>query len=213
MSDISVIRAFDGEQVVRLTGLTQSQLRYWDDTGFFSPDYGSARKTPIGRIYSFRNVVGLRTLSILRGKYKIPLQRLRKVAVELHRHRNSPWSELTLYVEGKAVHFKEPSTGKVRDALSGQYTALPMKTIAEDVATAANNLRNRTEEQIGRIARHRFIVHNAWAVAGTRIPVATIQRFHKAGYSSGAIIREFPILTEQDVKAALKYEVKKAKRA
>ncbi|MDE2230297.1 MAG: MerR family transcriptional regulator [Alphaproteobacteria bacterium] len=213
MADASVIRAFDGEQVVRLTGLSQSQLRYWDDTGFFRPEYGTAHRTPIGRIYSFQNVLGLRTLSVLRKEYQVPLQQLRKVAVELYKHRNEPWSQLTLYVLGKSVYFKEPETGKVREALSGQYTALALKTIAEDLATAANNLRNRTESQIGRIERHRYIVHNAWAMAGSRVPVATIKRFHEAGYSSAAIVREFPVLTKQDVEAAIQYEVKRVKRA
>jgi DNA-binding transcriptional MerR regulator len=213
MGDVSVIKAFDGDQVVRLTGLTQSQLRYWDSTGFFPPDYGSARRVPIGRIYSFQNVLGLRTLSILRRQYKIPLQQLRKVAVELHKHRNAPWSQLTLYVLGESVYFKEPTTGKVREALSGQYTALPLKTIAEDLAAAADNLRNRPDTQIGRIERHRYVVHNAWVVAGTRVPAATIRRFHDAGYSSAAIIREYPNLTGQDVAAALGHEVKAARRA
>ncbi|HZL60080.1 MAG TPA: DUF433 domain-containing protein [Stellaceae bacterium] len=213
MSDISVIRAFDADHVVRLTGLTHGQLRYWDKTGFFNPEYGSMQRTPVGRIYSFQNVVGLRTLSILRGDYRIPLQRLRKVAVELYKHRNAPWSELTLHVLGTSVYFKEPETGKVREALSGQYAALPLKTIMEDVAEAANKLRQRTPAQIGRIEKHRFIIHNAWAVAGTRIPVRAIQRFHEAGYSPANIIREYPTLTEQDVKAALQHEVKKAKRA
>ena len=38
MSD-NVIAAFSEEHVSRLTGLSKTQLRYWDQTGFFTPSY------------------------------------------------------------------------------------------------------------------------------------------------------------------------------
>jgi uncharacterized protein (DUF433 family) len=39
-------------------------------------------------------------------------------------------------------------------------------------------------------------------LAGTRIPVATVQRYLDAGYDTAAIIREYPSLTPADVEAA-----------
>lgn len=212
MTDSSLILAFDADHVVRLTGLTHSQLRYWDKTKFFSPEYDSTQRTPFARIYSFQNVVGLRTLSILRNDYKIPLQVLRKVASKLCQYRNAPWSELAISVLGKSVYFKEPG-GVIRKVLGGQTVLIELKTIAEDIAEAANKLRERTRDQIGRIEKNRYVVHNAFVVAGTRIPIKTIQRFREAGHSAAKIIREYPSLTEEDVKAALKYEVRPKKRA
>jgi uncharacterized protein (DUF433 family) len=38
--------------------------------------------------------------------------------------------------------------------------------------------------------------------AGTRIPVATVQRYLEAGYDTAAILREYPSLTSADVEAA-----------
>lgn len=72
MSDTDeAVRAFSAEHVVKLTGLSQSQLRYWDRTGFFQPEYASEnRRSPFSRVYSFQNVAGLRTLGILRRQYK-----------------------------------------------------------------------------------------------------------------------------------------------
>src|SRR5271156_6700053 len=95
----NVISAFSADHVIRLTGLSRTQLRYWDATGFFRPRYAfENRRSPFSRIYSFQDVVGLRTLGILRRKHKIPLQHLRRIAKELTRHVKNPWSDTMLYV-------------------------------------------------------------------------------------------------------------------
>jgi DNA-binding transcriptional MerR regulator len=211
---IEVVRAFSANHVVRLTGLSQSQLRYWDETRFFRPRYASEnRRSPFSRVYSFQDVVGLRTLGILRKQFNIPLQQLRKVAREWSQYRDQPWSELVLYVSGNEVYFREPESERLRGVLSRQYTHLRLQRIIHDVAREAEKLKRRTEDQLGRIERNRYIVHNAWVVAGTRIPTKAIWRFHLAGYSPKSIIREYPPLTERDIAAAIKHEEKVASRA
>lgn len=75
---MSEVIAFTSEHVCRITGLSAGQLRYWDKTEFFSPplvDHHSRRN--FGRIYSFRDVVGLRTIAVLRKR--VPLSEVRKV--------------------------------------------------------------------------------------------------------------------------------------
>jgi uncharacterized protein (DUF433 family) len=214
MSLDDVIRAFSAEHVARLTELSQRQLRYWDETRFFRPRYASEnRRSPHSRIYSFKDVVGLRTVSILRKEHRIPLQTLRKVARELSRYRDAPWSDIVLYVLGKEVHFREPDTGKIRGVLNRQYVSVPLQSIIEDVAAKSNKLKERSADQFGRVERHRFIAHNAWVIAGTRIPTAAIGRYKAAGYSAEQILNEYPALTRQDVEAALRHERKLAKAA
>lgn len=213
MNTDSVIRAFGAEHVARVTGLSKRQLDYWDQTGFFSPHYAfENRKSPHSRIYSFKDVVGLRTISILRKNYKIPLQTLRRVAQELSKYA-APWSELVLYVFGKEVVFREPETGQPRGVLNKQYVNIPLRTIIEDITEKSNKLRERASKQFGRVERHRFVAHNAWVVAGTRIPTGAIRRYKDAGYAADDIIREYPSLTQEDIKAALKHEAKLAKIA
>jgi DNA-binding transcriptional MerR regulator len=210
----SVIRAFSAEHVARLAGLSQRQLSYWDQTGFFSPQYAfENRRSPYSRIYSFRDVVGLRTISILRKKYRIPLQNLRKAAEELSRHKNSPWSDLQLYVFNSEVHFREPDSGRVRGVKSAQYVNLPLRAVIEDLAEKSNQLLTRQKDQLGRVNRHRFVAHNAWVVAGTRIPISAVVSFHKEGYSAEQIVGEYPMLTVTDVDAALKHAEKLTKAA
>jgi uncharacterized protein (DUF433 family) len=205
MTDGSVVRAFSAEHVQRLTGLSAGQLRYWDATGFFEPRWAyENRRSPYSRIYSFKDVVGLRVLSVLRREHKVSLRHLRDVASVLSRYSETPWADTVLYVLNKQVYFKEPETGRIRAVTTNQYVAIPLLSVMEDVRKGSEKLKERQSDQIGKIERHRYVAHNAWVVAGTRIPINAIRRFSEAGYSSAQIIREYPMLTEEDVAAALK---------
>jgi uncharacterized protein (DUF433 family) len=48
-----------------------------------------------------------------------------------------------------------------------------------------------------------FRVHNAWCVAGTRIPVSAIYNFTDAGYRPRQIVEQYPDLKLKDVREAL----------
>lgn len=85
------LAAFTAEHVCRLTGLSSRQLRYWDRTDFFSPTLlDDHRRRAFGRIYSFRDVVGLGTTSILRNIHRVPLQELRRVGAWLKERHDAP---------------------------------------------------------------------------------------------------------------------------
>jgi hypothetical protein len=47
---------------------------------------------------------------------------------------------------------------------------IALEPIAAEMRHAAGQ-RNRQPEQFGLIAKNRYVVHNAWVLAGTRIPV------------------------------------------
>lgn len=186
----TVVLAFGEEHVERLTKLTKSQLRYWDRTGFFSPTYGEEgeKHTPYSRVYSFRDVVGLRTLGILRKDHNVSLQHLRQVAERLSHLKDELWTTTTLYVLNRKVIFHEEGSGQLREVVSGQYIAgIPLHKVMSDVAAEAENLRQRAPDRVGKIERHRFVARNAPVVAGTRIKTAAIKRFHDAGYSNAEI--------------------------
>ena len=86
--------AFTADQVCRLTGLTDRQLRYRDNSGFFSPAYADEeRRRPYSRVYSFKDLVALRTLALLRNTHEVPLQELQEVAERLASYSKdrNPW--------------------------------------------------------------------------------------------------------------------------
>jgi uncharacterized protein (DUF433 family) len=205
MSEITnIISAFSADQVVKLTGLTIRQLAYWDSLKFFQPQYAADdRKSPFSRIYSFKDVVGLRTLSVLKNEYKCSLPHLREVAKRLSKYSETPWVDLKLYVLKRKVYFKPPKGPE--GVLDGQYLLLPIKSVMEDVRKKADLLRQRSPDQIGRIEKRKYISHQAEVISGTRIRVATILHFLEAGYSTAAIIREYPSLTEADIEAAKRH--------
>lgn len=207
MSNIdNIAAAFTEEQVGRLTNLSAAQLRYWDRTGFFSPDYAAgSRRSPFSRIYSFKNVVALRTLRMLRKEHNVPLQHLRKVAEELSDLAGELWTRTTLYVLNRRVIVQDSRTDRPKEAVSGQYVLdIPLKVVVKSVQSDFEHLKRRELSQFGKIEQHRNVSHNAAVLAGTRIPIETIERFIEDGYSTSAIIREYPNLTEADIDAVVR---------
>lgn len=200
----SVVAVFAVEYVVRLTGLSMRQLTYWDRTGFFRPHHSSEAGGPRhSRVYSFKDVVGLRTLSLLRLKHKVSLPHLRTVAEKLSVYSKTPWADIKLKVFNRRVYWDEPDSGATARVVDGQFVLFPINDVMADVKQRAEQLTRRHESQIGQMERHRQVSHNALVIAGTRVRVATILRFHEAGYSVDDIVREYPSLTPQDVRAAI----------
>jgi DNA-binding transcriptional MerR regulator len=204
----NVIAAFSEEQVERLTALSTGQLRYWDRTGFFSPAYANEnRRVAYSRIYSFKDILALRVLNMLRNQYSVPLQHLRKVADTLTHMSDDIWIKTTLYVLNKKVVFKEGD--HLREIVSGQYVmGIPLATVVSDTKRDVEQLQRRSADQVGRVERSKYVNHNAWVVAGTRIPTTAVRRFKEAGYTVEQIIKEYPDLTVRDVEAALAHEEK-----
>jgi uncharacterized protein (DUF433 family) len=206
MADV-VLTAFSEDHVVRLTGLSRGQLREWDRLQFFAPHYAyESRRLPYSRIYSFRDVIGLRTISVLMKEYSVSLQQLKKVAAQLVKRGYEHWSELKLYVVKGQVHFQHPKSKDVEGVWDGQLAMLPIISVIADVEKGVAELQNRTDDQFGRIERQKHVMRNAPVIAGTRIPTAAIRRFHEAGYSAEQILKQYPTLTAADVGAALAYE-------
>ncbi len=90
---------------------------------------------------------------------------------------------------------------------------MTLEVIANDMAIAASKLRERTKADLGKISRKRYIVRNAYVIAGTRIRTEGIWNFHRAGYDTKAIVYEYPRLTPKDVRAAVRFEQGRRKAA
>lgn len=203
-----IISAFSEDQVERLTGISKTQLRYWDQTDFFKPAFGSDnRRVAFSRIYSFKDVASLRVLNVLRNQYCVPLQHLRQVAKDLTKMSDAKWTSTQLFVLNRRVVFVEPNTKQYQEIVSKQYVmGIPLDVVVSDTMRDVEKLQVRGQNSVGRITRARNVSHNAWVIAGTRIAVATIKRFAEDGYSIEQIQKEYPSLTVADIKAALDHE-------
>jgi DNA-binding transcriptional MerR regulator len=196
----NVFTAFSVEHAARVTGLSKARLSRWDKLGFFSPENADDddRGNAFSRVYSFTDLVGLRVLAVLTDDHGISIKELKATACELEKRSKRPWAEISLAVVKKKVVF---DLDKIPRDRHGQYIGkfVPLNTIASEVAKRAEDLRNRKKELLGTTERHRFIAHNAVVLAGTRIPVASVESFIDAGYSDKDILAEYPTLTKIDM--------------
>lgn len=210
--DTQVIAAFSEEQVFRLTGIRVGQLRYWDREGFYRPSYAEEnRRVPFSRVYSFLDIVSLRVLNLLRNQFGVSLQHLRDVSKRLAHLAEDRWVGTKLWVVKKKVVWQEPGTEVPQEIVSGQYIVpVVLEAIVVDTRNNVSKLNQRDSSLVGHIQRSRFVNHNAPVIAGTRVTVLAVKRFAAAGYSHEQIIKEYPDLTEEDVKAALAYDLRSA---
>lgn len=202
--------AFSVEHAAKVTGLSKSRLTRWDNLGFFSPEHldEDDRGNAYARVYSFRDLVGLRTLKLLRDTYKVSLAELKRTAVELEKRSDRPWEKIPLAVLKRKVIFDLDTVPRDVD---GQRVLkhIPLPTIAAEVAKEASKLRNRDQAKIGLIEQRPYVAHHAWVIAGTRIPARAIESFLEEGYSDKAIIAEYPSITRLDI-AAVRNRMKAA---
>lgn len=205
MGTDNIISAFSEDDVTRLTGISQGQLRYWDRTSFFLPSLAEENRRLVhSRVYTFRDVVCLKILNTIRNESKVPLQHLRDVRERLLHLGDDLWAKITLYILNRRVIFHNPETDQKEDVVSGQgVLQIPLRVVSGDMARAARSLRERDASTIGKITRHRGTANNRPVIAGTRIPVKSIKAFDQAGYSIDQIREQYPILTVEDVRAAL----------
>jgi uncharacterized protein (DUF433 family) len=212
MLDITnVVAAFSEEQASALTHLSITRLRYWARTEFFAPSYVDANPGPYGRFYSFKDVVALRTLEMLRVRNGVPLQHLRKVAEKLSHLKDGLWTTTKLRVCNRKVVFDEPETGRPREVVSGQFVEeYKLQEIIRETGSEIERLKERVADDVGQVVTLRGVQRGALIVAGTRVPVASIQRLREDGYSVDQILNEYPRLERKDVEAAIERKLTRA---
>lgn len=207
-TDGVIVAGFTEDQAHRLTKVSLRQLRYWARDGFFTPSLDmTTAGFPGLRLYSFRDLVCLRVISSLRNEIKASLQHLREVKSNLSHLGEDMWAKTTLYVLNRRVVIRNPATGGLDDAVSGQgVLQIPLAVVSNEMHDAIRALRARPIEAHGRVDTRKGGARNP-VIAGTRIPVRTIQDFAAAGYTAAQIVQQYPSLTEADVEAAIAYRV------
>ncbi len=200
--------AFTTELGADLTGLSVSQLRRWDRTGFFQPwRVNPNRRRAYSRIYSLPDVIALRAIAELREAGAS--------FVEVKRHRNllepgeiGDWPAPSFHVVGTRLFASRDEALAVLHEKSGQDepVLINLDEVAARVEQRVRKLAERRPEEIGQITRNRWIMQGVPIIAGTRIPTETIAWFHDNGYALDGILKNFPRLTPEDVRAAIAFE-------
>jgi uncharacterized protein (DUF433 family) len=204
----NVVAAFTEDQVVRLTGVSRRQLRYWAADDFFVPSLQAPDEGLAGlKLYSFRDLVCLKIIHALRNEARVPLPELRKTKERLAHLGDDLWAKTTLYVLGKRVVFFNPESGRKEEATTGQgVLEIPLKVVTGRMEDAVRDMRRRDRALVGRIEKKRGVAQNRPVVAGTKILVQQIKAFHGAGYSVEDISKQYPALEAADIEAAIRFE-------
>jgi len=203
---------FSEDKVSALTGLSKRQLRYWDRTNFFSPEFDVDDRS----VYSFRDLVGLRAIAPIRKR--VPLQELRKIDRALHEefqeNHPNPWASLRFFLAGRELIYKDPrSEQALSTRFPGQHVAeIDLEEVKNQTLERLRDFNRRGSDEIGKLQRKKNIARGTTTVAGTRIPTSLILEYTEAGYTKESIVSEFPVLTEEDVKAAIGYERRRKPR-
>lgn len=203
---MTVFQAYTTDQAARVANVSSRRVRYWADSGVLVPSVANDQTaSPQVALYSFADVVGLRTLGILRDRHGLSLQRLRQAADFLRAHVERPWSELRLWIRGSDLLFRAPTTGTLHSTGKPDQTAfaLEIEPVALDAERASEALGHRDPASIGLTERRRGVQGNRLVVRGTRIPVESILNLAGDGYSAQAIVDAYPSLTLGDVTAIL----------
>jgi len=152
--------AFEGPQgnpmaymldtVAKLTGATVKQLIHWDQTQLVRPSIASARGKGSRRVYSFLDVLAIKTAVMLRRE-GISLQKIRRCLRYLREHQpevEQPFASLNMLTDGVSVFMLSNDPGmavadrKVIDTLAGGQMLLmvPIGRLACEVKREAARL-------------------------------------------------------------------------
>src|SRR5215218_255378 len=145
-----VINAYTIDQVAKLTGLSEDQLRRWDLTGIYHPSYPVKRpRSPYNRIYSFEDLVGLRTIATLKER-GFSTRRLRALGEYLRTISDRPWIEQSFYIDeaSKRIFFTH------QDALLAENPPgqgampelFPLARVEREMRERVSRLSDRTPE-------------------------------------------------------------------
>jgi len=128
---------FTAAQACELTGCTPHQLRYWDKVGLVEPSIQTTDGRPgRRRIYSFRDLVGLRVVKSLLDN-GLSIQRVRRAWDYLRRtgDMDEQLSNVKLITDGHSIFAVAHDEDEILDALRQGQLAFFVKIdeIAQDV--------------------------------------------------------------------------------
>jgi DNA-binding transcriptional MerR regulator len=200
--------AVPDKRAAKLADISMRQLHYWEQVGLVIPSITrqiSPRNTV--RLYTFQDLLELLAVAELRHRPGISLQHIRRLVAHLRtREFGAPLRELRFATRGQEIYFQYPDGSWSGDAYPGQLIYHQVIAL-DEIGTKIDTVNDRAPEAAGQVVSRRGVHRSKPIFAGTRIPVATVQRYLQAGYDTKAIIREYPSLTPADIETARHYSV------
>ena len=112
--------AYNTNTIIKITGLTQRQVDYWDRTHFIKPSVKEASGYGTARLYSFQDLVQLKVAKTLIDK-GVSLQKIRKAITYLKKNFpdiEKPLAEMRFLTDGETIFVLTDKKGVILDTLS-----------------------------------------------------------------------------------------------
>ena len=111
---------FNTKTISQIIGVTARQLGYWDKTGLVKPSIAQAEGKGTRRLYSFLDIIQIRTAKALRDQ-GMSLQKIRKCIAFLRKQRKEiehPLVELKLLTDGQTIFVLTADKDVIMDTLN-----------------------------------------------------------------------------------------------
>jgi uncharacterized protein (DUF433 family) len=193
--------AFTRGRAAEVAGLSVRQVMHWDWTLVAQPSI--TRRVSQGkvvRLYAFPELMSLLVAAELR-KSGIPLAHVRQVVAHLNaRGYASPLTQLVFATVGKEIYFQHED-GTWESRVRPDQVVIRQVLKLDRIRSRIRQANTRDEAAVGHVERRRGTLGGKPVIAGTRIPVATVERYLTDGCTPAEIVTYFPVLRVEDVEA------------
>jgi DNA-binding transcriptional MerR regulator len=197
------VLALPDTQARQLAGVSMRRLRYWEQAGLVVPSIKRRlSQHNIVRLYGYQDLLALLVVAALRTDQEMSLQKIRRVVRHLRsRGYQAPLRELRFTTVGGEIYFQHHD-GTWEGDLRPDQLVLAEVIHMDPLRLRIDEAARRPAGDAGRVDRRRGVHASAPVFAGTRIRVATVQRYLQHGHGTGAILAAFPDLRAEDVDEA-----------
>ena len=129
---------FNTKTVSRIIRVTARQLGYWDKTGLVKPSIAQAEGQGTRRLYSFLDIIQIRTAKALRDQ-GMSLQKIRKCVAFLRKHApeiEHPLAELKLLTDGQTIFVLTANKDVILDTINAGQLVMSLA-----IGQLVNNLK------------------------------------------------------------------------
>ncbi len=188
------------DTAARIARLSIRKVDDWARTRLVEPTVDTQGSTVRVRLYGFLDLLALVVAAELNAR-GVSGRRIRQVVEHLKsRGYDRPLSKLTFATVGNRVYFQHDDgtwEGDLRPDQLVLREVLDLEPLRQRIAEGTR----RDEALVGKIERRRGALGSKPLLAGTRVPVETVQRYLAAGRSTDDVLEAFPVLTATDVEA------------
>lgn len=188
---------FSRKRIAALADVSERRLDYWHRTGLIVPDVDRrVTQRRSARLYAYGDALSVLTVATLL-RSPVSLQHVRQVVARL-RSLDYDIPELAFAVVGRNIYFQTPD-GEWEDGKHPGQTVLKRVLDLRPLRAQLESSSRRPDVSVGQVEKRRGTHGSRPVLAGTRVPVASVQAFLTRGATVDEVLEAYPALDAADV--------------